>query len=78
MISLTIGSQQVSSAGDQSDQSHFSPGGADTSVAVVRRGVADSMAIRAIHGARSTIARAPQSDGTHLGLSCPHRGELLA
>jgi hypothetical protein len=72
MISLAISSRQVSSAGVESDQSHFGRGGADTSVAVVRRGVGDSMAIRAIHGARSTLACTPQSDGTHLSLLvCP-------
>jgi hypothetical protein len=59
----------VSSAGDKSDQSHFGPGGADITVAVVRRSVGDSMAFRAIHGARSAVARSAQSDGTHLRLA---------
>jgi hypothetical protein len=59
----------VSSAGDKSDQSHFGPGGADITVAVVRRSVGYSMAFRAIHGARSALARTTQSDGTHLRLA---------
>jgi hypothetical protein len=61
----------VSSAVDQSDQSHFGPGGADTTVVVVRRSVGDSVAVRAIHGAGSALARTPQSDGTHLSLNNP-------
>jgi hypothetical protein len=59
----------VSAAVDKSDQSHFGPGGADITVAVMRRGVGDSMAIRAIHGAGSALARTPQSDGVHLSLN---------
>jgi hypothetical protein len=48
------------SAGDKSDQSHFGRGGADITVAVVRRSVGDSMAFRAIHGARGALARTTQ------------------
>ena len=62
----------MSSAVDQSDQSHFGPGGADINVAVVRRSVGNSMAVRAIHDTGSALARTPQSDGTHLSpLVCP-------
>ena len=64
----------MSSAVDKSDQSHFGPGDADTTVAVVRRSVGDSMAVRAIHGTASALARTPQSDGTHLSRNNPGAG----